>query len=149
MKNTKEKNSKPIGAEKVLSFKNKLGYGLGDFANVMSFGMTTSFLMTYYTDAIGISGSIIAVMFLVARFWDAITDVLMGVIIDKYFAKRMEKYKDSEEKIDKFKPYFKWGAWIVSGTAIMMFLMPQSWNMGAKIGFMYVTYILWGMAYTL
>ncbi|NLW43229.1 MAG: MFS transporter [Tissierellia bacterium] len=148
MKNTKEKISKPIGAEKVLSFKNKLGYGLGDFANVMSFGMTTSFLMTYYTDAIGISGSIIAVMFLVARFWDAITDVLMGVIIDKSFAKRMEKYKDSEEKIDKFKPYFKWGAWIVSGTAIMMFLMPQSWNMGAKIGFMYVTYILWGMAYT-
>lgn len=148
MEKTMVESAKPKGTEKLLSFKNKLGYGLGDFANVMSFGMTTSFLMTYYTDAMGIAGSVIAVMFLAARIWDAITDVLMGIIIDKSFAKRMDKYKDAEVKVDKFKPYFKWGAWIVSAAAIMMFLMPQNWNMGAKMGFMYVTYILWGMTYT-
>lgn len=131
-----------------LTFKEKLGYGLGDFANVMSFGMTTTFLMKYYTDAVGISGAMVGTMFLIARFWDAITDVLMGVIIDKLFKKRTEKYKNSVKKVEKFKPFFKWGAWFVSISAIMMFLIPNSWSMSSKIGFMYVTYILWGMCYT-
>ena len=130
-----------------LSFKEKFGYGLGDFANVMSFGMTTSFLMKYYTDAIGISGAMVGTMFLLARFWDAITDVLMGIIVDKLFARRTQKYI-GKKHVDKFKPFFKWGAWFVSISSIMMFLIPQSWDMSGKIGFMYTTYILWGMCYT-
>ena len=88
-----------------LTFKEKLGYGLGDFANVMNFGMTTTFLMKYYTDAVGISGAMVGTMFLIARFWDAITDVLMGVIIDKLFKKRTEKYKNSVKKVEKFNNY--------------------------------------------
>lgn len=110
--------------------------------------MTTTFLMKYYTDAVGIAGATIGVMFLIARFWDAITDVLMGILINKAFVRRLHKFKGRKEHVNKFKPFFKWGAWFVSISAIMMFLIPHGWLMGAKIGFMYATYILWGMCYT-
>ncbi len=53
---------------KKITFANKLGYMLGDVANNMSFAMSSSFLLAFYTDVAGISAAAAGVLFLVARF---------------------------------------------------------------------------------
>lgn len=60
----------------------KLAYGCGDMANNIIFSITMTYLMYFYTDSVGISVTASSTIFLVARFWDAACDPLMGFISD-------------------------------------------------------------------
>ena len=88
---------------KQITFKNKFGYFLGDFANCMTFAMSSGFLLKFYTDVAGITAAAAGTLFLVARIWDAVNDPLMGGLTDKLFAARMMKHKG--RTVDKFKPF--------------------------------------------
>ena len=55
-----------------------IGYGFGDFAMNLSFSMSTSFVLYYFTDVGGLSAAPVGTMFLVARLWDAFTDLFAG-----------------------------------------------------------------------
>ncbi|MBQ6837463.1 MAG: MFS transporter, partial [Clostridia bacterium] len=70
-------NIRPFG------FRDKLGYLFGDFGNDFTFILSSSFLMKFYTDVMGVSPAIIGVIMMIARFIDAFTDVTMGRICDK------------------------------------------------------------------
>ena len=131
---------------KHITFKNKLGYFLGDFANTITFAMSSSFLLAFYTDVVGISAAAAGVLFLVSRLWDAFIDPLMGVLVDKVFARRMLKNKGKD--VDKFKPFLLMGSWIVIITAILMFWSPSDFTFQQKAMWAYVTYIIWGMCYS-
>ena len=125
-------NSKEV---KPFGFKDKLGYLCGDLGNDFAFMFSSMYLMLFYTKVWGVNASMVGVLFLVARFLDAFTDITMGTIIDK-----AKPTKDG-----KFKPWIK----RMSGPfAIMTFLMYQSSlaeaSMNVKIIVMFVTYILWG-----
>ena len=131
---------------KHITFKNKLGYFLGYFANTITFAMSSSFLLAFYTDVVGISAAAAGVLFLVSRLWDAFIDPLMGVLVDKVFARRMLKNKGKD--VDKFKPFLLMGSWIVIITAILMFWSPSDFTFQQKAMWAYVTYIIWGMCYS-
>ena len=122
-------NVRPFG------IKDKIGYMFGDFGNDFTFIFASSFLMVFYTKVLGISASMVGVLFLVARCVDAFTDVTMGRIVDK-----MKPAKDG-----RFRP---WIRRMCGPVAIASFLMYQSGLAGAsmtiKIIYMFVTYILWG-----
>ena len=66
-----------------LSFKEKLGYGLGDGAANIAWRGVATFLFIFYTDVFGLSPVTVGVLFLVARFSDGISDVIMGVVGDR------------------------------------------------------------------
>lgn len=131
---------------KKITFKNKLGYGFGDFGNGLTFAMSSTFLLAFYTDVLGITAAAAGILFLVARIWDAINDPLMGALTDKMFIKRMKKHKG--KKVDKFRPFLVRGSFLVVAAAILMFIAPDSLSGSQKLIWAYVTYILWGMAYT-
>ena len=126
-----------IGLEKEKPFglKDKFGYLLGDLGNEFSFIFASMFLMIFYTKVWGVSASLVGVLFLVARFIDACSDITMGTIVDK-----CKPTKDG-----KFRPWIKRMAGPV---AIMSFLMYQSSlanaSMNVKVVVMFTTYILWG-----
>ncbi|MGD1448220.1 glycoside-pentoside-hexuronide (GPH):cation symporter [Vibrio harveyi] len=124
-----------------LTIKNKIGYMAGDFGNMMSFGMSASFLLVYYVDVLGITAAAAGTLFLIARIWDGINDPMMGVLIDKMFAKH-------QGKGDKFRPYILKGAWLLFVASVLMFWSPESLSTGQKLIWAYVTYIFWGMSYT-
>jgi len=63
-----------------LSFKEKVGYGLGDTASNLYWQMFVNFLLFFYTDIFGISAAAAGTMLMVSRFWDAINDPMMGII---------------------------------------------------------------------
>lgn len=131
---------------KTITFKNKLGYAVGDLANGLTFAMSAGFLLSFYVDVLGITGAAAATLFLVARIWDAINDPMMGGFTDKMFKRRMKKF--AGKKVDKFRPYLLMGSWPVVLMAVLMFFSPGSLSGGEKLIWAYVTYIGWGMAYT-
>jgi len=133
---------------KKLSLKNYFGYGFGDLANGLTFGMSATFLLAFYTDVLGITAAAAGTLFLIARIWDAINDPIMGGIADKAFIKRIKRYKNQGKKAEKFRPYLLKGSWPVIVAAILMFIAPESMAMGQKLIWAYATYIAWGMAYT-
>lgn len=61
----------------------KVCYGCGaGGGNVMS-TLMASFLLAYYTDTALISAAAISTMFVICRLLDGVTDLVMGVIVDR------------------------------------------------------------------
>ncbi|MCI8622908.1 MAG: MFS transporter [Provencibacterium sp.] len=118
--------------------RDKLGYLFGDFGNDFTFIFASSFLMVFYTKVLGISGQTVGILFLAARFIDAVTDITMGRIVDT-----VKPAKDG-----RFRP---WIRRMAGPVALASFLMYQSGMAGAsmplKILYMYITYILWGSVF--
>ena len=70
-------NVRPFG------MRDKIGYMFGDFGNDFTFILSSTFLMKFYTDVMGVSAGIVGLMMMVARIVDAFTDVTMGQIADR------------------------------------------------------------------
>ena len=51
-----------------------LGYAGGDFANNLTFSLTSMFLLVYYADVAGIAAGAAGTVLLVSRIWGAFTD---------------------------------------------------------------------------
>lgn len=115
--------------------KDKLGYLFGDFGNDFTFILSSSFLLKFYTDVMGIAPWIVGLVMTFARFVDGFTDITMGRIADR----------GRITPSGKFKPWIKRMA---APVAISSFLIYQSAFASAamwfKIVWLVVTYILWG-----
>jgi GPH family glycoside/pentoside/hexuronide:cation symporter len=112
MSNTKAINKKP---ERAFGIRDKIGYLFGDLGNDFTFILSSSFLLKFYTDVMGISAAVVGVVMMTARFVDAFTDVAMGRICDRA----------RPTKSGKFKP---WLRRMCAPVAISSFLIYQSWN---------------------
>lgn len=126
--------------EQVKSFNmgDKVGYAFGDFGCAAFFAFVSSYLMVFYTDVLGVSAAAVGTLFVVARFWDAINDPIMGVLLDKAQA----------TKHGKFRPYvIRFGLPMVI-VGILAFTAIPGLPDNLKLPYAYVTYILYGMLYT-
>ena len=66
-----------------LSIARKAGFAMGDYACNLYWQSVSLFLMFYYTDALGLSGSVAGLIYMVASVFDGITDPIMGAIADR------------------------------------------------------------------
>lgn len=122
-------------AGRPFGFRDKLGYLFGDFGNDFTFILSSSFLLKFYTDVMGVDAYIVGVIMMIARFVDGFTDVAMGRICDR----------------SKLTPAGKFKPWILRMSipvAVTSFLIYQSGlaglPSGAKVAYLFVTYIVWG-----
>lgn len=115
--------------------KDRIGYMFGDFGNDFTFILSSTFMLKFYTDVMGMSAMVVGMVMMLARFVDAFTDVTMGQIVD-----RSKPTKDG-----KFRPWIKR---MCGPVAIASFLIYQSGfaNMpyAFKLVWLIVTYLLWG-----
>lgn len=132
MYNNEKASKKP---QKPFGIKDKIGYLFGDLGNDFTFILSSSFLLKFYTDVMGISAAVVGTVMMAARFVDAFTDVAMGRICDRA----------RPTPVGKFKP---WLRRMCAPVAISSFLIYQSsladMSMGFKIVWLAATYILWG-----
>jgi len=119
-----------------LSFKEKLGYGLGDTASNFFFQVFNIFLLYYYTDIFGLSAAAVGTMFLITKIVDAASDPIMGLIADR-----------TNTRWGKFRPYLLWAAIPYGICGYAMFANPDLSDTG-KLIYAYVTYTLMMLAYT-
>ena len=119
-------------------FRDKMGYLMGDFGNDFTFILSSSFLLKFYTDIMGVNAAIVGMIMMIARFVDAFTDVTMGRICDR----------SKPGKNGKYKP---WILRMCGPVAIVSFLMYQSslasMPMTFKVIYLFFTYILWGSVF--
>ncbi|MBN1972049.1 MAG: MFS transporter [Sedimentisphaerales bacterium] len=119
-----------------LSFKEKVGYGLGDMASNFYMGFFGLFLLYYYTDIFGLSPAAVGTMMLVTKIIDAFTDPAMGLIADR-----------TNTKWGRYRPYLLWVAIPYGLLGYVLFLGPDFSNIG-KLIYAYLTYSAIMLAYT-
>lgn len=102
-----------LAAQK-LSLKEKIGYGLGDTASHFVWDMVGFWILIFYTDTFGISAAAAGTIMLIARFWDMVSDPLMGIIADR-----------TQTRWGKFRPYILWMALPYSILAVLTFTTPD------------------------
>lgn len=126
------RNERPFGT------RDKVGYLFGDFGNDFTFILSSSFLLKFYTDVMGVSAAAVGAIMMLARFVDAFTDVAMGRICDR----------SKMTAAGKFKP---WILRMCGPVAVASFLIYQSGladkPIGFKIAWLAITYILWGSVF--
>lgn len=124
--------------KKKLGFKEKFSYGLGAVGKDMVYMLSASYILYYFQDTLGVSAAAMAVILLAARIFDAFNDPIMGLIVAK-----------TKTKMGKFRP------WLLIGTitnAVILFLMfaaPPALNGAGLVAYAAITYILWGVTYTM
>lgn len=120
-----------------ISFKEKVGYGLGDAASSIFWKIFSVYLMFFYTDVYGLAPAVVGTMFLITRIWDSCFDVVVGIIADR-----------TKTRWGKFRPYLLWVAIPFALIGVLTFYTPDFDDKG-KIVYAYITYSLMMMIYSL
>ncbi|WP_354623824.1 glycoside-pentoside-hexuronide (GPH):cation symporter [Psychromonas sp. MME2] len=119
-----------------LSIKEKIGYGLGDTGCNLVWQTVMLFLAYFYTDIYGLSPAHMGTMFLLVRFIDAVTDPLMGSLVDR-----------TKTKYGRYRPYILWMA-VPFGVACMCAFFTPDLGPTGKIIYAYASYIFLTLMYT-
>lgn len=119
-----------------LSWRERIGYGLGDAGFNFYWAIIGSYLVFFYTDVFGIGAAAAATMITVTKVIDAITDPIMGGIADR-----------TNTRWGKFRPYLLWGALPMMGAGILTMSTPELDDTG-KLIWAYASYCLLMLCYT-
>ena len=125
--------SRPFG------LRDKLGYLFGDFGNDFTFILSTTILMKFYTDVMGVSAGAVGTIMMLARLADGFTDVTMGRICDR---------SRIVPGVGKFKPWILRMCVPVAAASFLMYLTaPAGWPYALRVLYLLVTYLLWGSVF--
>lgn len=134
-----------LDAEKRLLRRNKWCYSLGGIGRDMVYQLIATFFITYIQySGLGLSAvqfSVIGIMLVVGRIWDAVNDPFMGSIVE-----------NTHSRWGKFRPWILLGS-LLSGIVIIFmfnFREPAQWLDGwGFVIFFLVVYLFWEAAFTL
>lgn len=116
--------------ETKITVKEKMSYGIASGGGNIITQLLATFLAAYLTDSVGIAAAAVGTMLLVTRFIDAISDVVMGTIVDK-----------TNTRWGKARPWLLISAPLLLLSLTLMFSIPSSMADGGKIVYMYLSYI--------
>jgi len=123
--------------------RNKWAYSLGGIGRDMTYTLVATFFMTYIQYAgLGLSVaqfSVIGILLIVGRIWDAINDPMMGAIIE-----------NTKSRYGKFKPWILIGAVLTAIVIVIMFnvrpLGNKGWNFVIFFG---IIFLAWEITFTM
>lgn len=119
-----------------LSVLEKSGYAMGDAAANLVWRGALAYLAVFYTDTLGISAAAAAMLILIVRISDGMTDIVMGMVADR-----------TKSKHGKFRPWILWSAPVLGLFMILAFSTPNV-STEMKLVWAYFTYIGLTLAYT-
>ena len=113
-------------------------FAIGGMGQGMIYAMMSSYISDYYVNVLQLPLAFVLILMLAARLWDAINDPLMGMIADKSKA----------TKLGKMKKYILYGIAPIAILTVLLYMSPDLPKTELMI-YAAVTYVLWGMTYTL
>lgn len=119
-----------------LPFSEKVGYAVGDAAANLVWRGALAYLAVFYTDTFGITAAATAMLFLVVRLSDGVTDIIMGMIADR-----------TKSRWGKFRPWILFSAPVLGLFMVLCFSTPN-FSENGKLVYAYFTYIGLTLAYT-
>ena len=120
-----------------LPFYEKVGYAMGDAAANLVWRGALAYLAVFYTDTFGLTAAAAAMLFLVVRLSDGVTDIVMGMIADR-----------TQTPWGKFRPWILWSTPLLAVFMVLCFTTPDL-SYTHKLIYAYVTYIGLTLAYTI
>lgn len=124
--------------KKQLGVKEKFAYGIGAVGKDMVYMLSASYILYYYQDIMGVSAVAMGVILFAARIFDAFNDPVMGIIVAK-----------TKTRWGKFRPWLFIGTLMNAVILFLMFSAPPALNGAGLTAYAAVTYILWGVTYTM
>ena len=118
------------------SLKEKIGYGFGDMSSSMFWKIFSYYLPFFYSNVFGLSLADGALLLLISKLWDAVSDPIMGIIADR-----------TSTKWGRYRPYLLWVAVPFAIAGILTFSTPD-FSYTGKLIYAYATYILMMTIYT-
>lgn len=118
--------------------KEKFAYLLANVGNIPLMSLTSSFLLIFYTNVVGLDPAAVAILFLVSRILDGINDPVMGFIIDHL----------PRGKHGKFRTLLIIGSVICCINYVLLWFAPV-WATSGKLIIVYITYLLLGITFDL
>ena len=119
--------------------RNRLTFGLGTIGRDMIYSLITMWLIYYLTVVVRLSESTmwwVAGIILIARIFDALTDPVMGFIVD-----------NTRTKWGKFKPWIALGMVLTAVFTVLLFTDFALEGVAFAVTFA-VLYVMWGIGYT-
>ena len=119
-----------------LTKKEMYSFAFAGMGQNLIYNFSATFIMIFYTDVLGLAAISVGTLMLVARVWDAINDPLMGIIVDK-----------TKTRWGKLRPYLL-GVSIPMAVFTILTFINVNLSLQMRLIYAYLTYIGWGMVYT-
>ena len=91
----------------------------------------SAFLLFYYTDYAQVSAMAVGTIMMVSRIFDGISDIIMGVIVDR-----------TKSKFGKARPWLLRMCIPFAISGILLFSVPTNWASTPKLVYVFITYTL-------
>lgn len=116
-----------------------LGYFLGPcLVYMVYYGIAGTYLTQFYTDVLGMSGIILTMMPFISKIIDAITNIIMGRIIDK-----------TRTKQGKARPWVLISGVFMAVCGVLLYAVPN-WSPGVQIAWVVISYnLFFAFAFTI
>ena len=111
-----------------LGWGTRVAYASGDVACNVVFGMVGTLLTLFYTDYAGINPGTVGLMMLLSRLFDGVSDLIMGIIVEK-----------TNSKWGKSRPWILWMSVPFALSAVLLFTVPHTTPM-LQFLYLFVTY---------
>lgn len=121
--------------ETKLSFRHRLGFGVGDAGFNLFFTTASLYLLYFYTDVMGLSPSTAGWVFGIPLIWDAFFDPFMGYISSK-----------TKSRWGRYRPYLLFGSIPMAAAWVLMFV-PTGFTGTTLVIFAIATHILFRTLY--
>ena len=119
-----------------------LGYLIGPAGALLLNAVLATYLNVYYTDVLNLTplwgGMFLTVFPIVSKIIDAITNIVMGQVIDR-----------TKTKEGKARPWLLFSAFLVPVTGILLFTVPESSNAVKALWVMISYNLFYSFAYTI
>ena len=125
-----------------LTLKHRIGYALGDFGGCMTFSLMSAFLTRYYVNVALMDTAVIAVMTLIWKIFDALSNPVIGVMLDKSFARRSGRG-------DKFRPWIFRVSPLTGLAGILVFTAPGWVDGMSRLVVAFTTYLAYEVCYAM
>lgn len=109
----------------------RFSYGCGDFGCNIIYTAMSAFLLFYYTDYAQVNALAVGTIMMVSRVFDGISDIIMGVIVDR-----------TKSKFGKARPWLLRMCVPFAISGVLLFSVPTSWASTPKLVYVFITYNL-------
>ncbi len=117
--------------KRYLKWYNKVGYGSGDIAGNVVYAFLSSFVMIYLTNTVGLNPGIVGTLIAASKFFDGVTDVFFGAMIDK-----------TKSRLGKARPWMLYAYIGCAVTLAAIFMIPVDLGKTAQYAWFFIAYTL-------
>ena len=103
---------------KIGLWRQRIGYGSSDFACNLIWQMISLYLLYFYTNVMHLNAGAVSIMFLVTKFIDGVSDLIVGYLIDK-----------TNTRWGKSRPWLLWMSIPFALSAVLLFTVPRTTGM--------------------